>query len=289
MITDIRGWLARTGFPSDIEISPMAPGLGHTTLWRITGPDTHGDLVLRVFPTGDTVVADREALAMGAAGAAGLPVPAVLATGEIEDRRVLLISLVPGATVAAALEEAERAFALGETLGTLLGRLNAIAAPADLAPRDAWLDRAGPALAPLRGRLAAMPNADRLLHLDYHPENVLLSEGEVTGIIDWTNALAGPPHIDLGRSRATLQTVRLLPTVPPEVAATVEQFVDGLVTGHAAVHGPDPEPDLSLAWGFGTICVDFSRHVERPGTWVTPELVAALEERRDALIARVVG
>jgi aminoglycoside phosphotransferase (APT) family kinase protein len=287
MLGRIQEWLARAGFPVDAEVAPMTPGLGSTLLWRISGAGGT-DYVLRVYPPGDGTWRDRETLAMRAASGAGLPVPDVLTTDAIDGRPAMLTTFAPGTTVAAAIgSEPQRAMETGRVLGTLLGEINRLPAPENLAPAEAWLDRAGPALAPLRARLAAMPNADRLLHLDYHPENVLMDGDGVTAVIDWTNTLPGPPHIDLGRSRAILQMVRTLPTMAPELASGVEAFEAGLVGGHAGIHGPDPEPDLSLAWGVGTQCVDFAPHVDVPGSWVTPELVAALEATRDRLIARV--
>jgi aminoglycoside phosphotransferase (APT) family kinase protein len=287
MLQRIQEWLARSGFPADTEIASMTPGLGSTMLWRISGAGP-ADCVLRVFPPGDARWRDREALAMRAAARAGLPVPDVVMLDAIADRPAMLTTFVPGTTVAATLDPG-RAPATGRTLGRLLGEINQISAPEGLAPADAWRDRAGPALAPLRDRLAALPDADRLLHLDYHPENVLMAGDAVTGIVDWTNTLPGPPHIDLGRSRAILRMVRMLPTVPPEVASVLEAFETGLVAGHAGTHGPDPAPDLTLAWGIGTICVDFAPQTETPESWVTSDLVAQLEATRDALIARVMG
>jgi aminoglycoside phosphotransferase (APT) family kinase protein len=288
MLRQIEEWLARAGFPADAEISTMTPGLGKTAMWRVSGTGRASDFVLRLFPPGDERWRDRETLAMRAVGAAGLPVPEVVRTGAVGDRPAMLMTLAPGTTVGKALGPG-RATAIGRSLGELLGTLNQLPAPDGLAPADAWLDRAGPALAPLRDRLAALPNADRLLHLDYHPENVLIEGDAVTAIIDWTNTLPGPAHIDLGRSRAILQMIRTLRVVPPEVVAAVGAFESGLVIGHAAVHGPDPAPDLSLAWGFGTICVDFAPQVDRPESWVTRALVDELDATRDALIARALA
>ncbi len=287
MLHDIEAWLARSGFPADVEIASMTPGLGATTLWRISGAGGP-DYVLRIFPPGDAIWRDRETLAMRAVMRAGLPVPDVIRTDAIAGRPAMLTTFVPGATVAAALHaHPERAATTGRTLGTLLGHINRMPAPEGLAPADRWLDRAGPALAPLHDRLAAMPNADRLLHLDFHPENVMMTDDEVTGVIDWTNTLPGPPHIDLGRSRAILRLVRMLPGVTPDIATALDSFAAGLVEGHATIHGPDPDPDLTLAWGVATQCVDFAPQATRPESWVTPELLAQLETSRDALIARV--
>ena len=287
MQADIRDWLARSGFPIDVEIASMTPGLGNTMLWRISGAGS-ARYALRIFPPGNARPRDREALAMRAVTAAGLPVPDVIRTDTIAGRPAMLTTFLPGTTVAAALAgNPERAAATGRTLGRLLGEINRLPAPAGLAPPGQWLDRAGPALAPLRDRLAAMPNADRLLHLDFHPENVMVDGDDVSGVIDWTNTLPGPPHIDLGRSRAILRMIRMLPDVPTAVATGVEAFAAGLVAGHASIHGPDPDPDLTLAWGVATQCVDFAPQAAMPESWVTPELLAQLESSRDALIARV--
>jgi aminoglycoside phosphotransferase (APT) family kinase protein len=44
--------------------------------------------------------------------------------------------------------------------------------------------------------LASIGDGDRLLHLDLHPENVLLSpDGPV--VVDWTNARRGEPAFDV--------------------------------------------------------------------------------------------
>jgi hypothetical protein len=83
--------------------------------------------------------------------------------------------------------------------------------------------------------------------------------------------------------------ISLLPTVPPERLTAVAALEAGLVAGHAETHGPDPAPELTLAWGVGMICVDFAPQAERPDSWVTPDLLAGLEARRDALIARVLA
>jgi aminoglycoside phosphotransferase (APT) family kinase protein len=42
------------------------------------------------------------------------------------------------------------------------------------------------------------------IHRDYHPGNVLFSGGRRTGIVDWVNACAGPPEIDIAHCRLNL-------------------------------------------------------------------------------------
>ena len=52
---------------------------------------------------------------------------------------------------------------------------------------------------------AGPPPHDRVfLHRDYHPGNVLWTGGQVTGIVDWVSACAGPPEEDVAHCRANL-------------------------------------------------------------------------------------
>jgi aminoglycoside phosphotransferase (APT) family kinase protein len=48
------------------------------------------------------------------------------------------------------------------------------------------------------------PVAMRFIHRDFHPANVLWSEGEVSGIVDWVNGCIGPVGIDVGHCRVNL-------------------------------------------------------------------------------------
>src|SRR5688572_4905981 len=68
---------------------------------------------------------------------------------------------------------------------------------ADLRRRPWRLARHARTLAELHDRLHEIPyEGERLLHLDLHPENVLVSpRGPV--VIDWTNARAGEPALDV--------------------------------------------------------------------------------------------
>lgn len=53
-------------------------------------------------------------------------------------------------------------------------------------------------------RELAPANGARFLHRDFHPTNVLWSDGELTGVIDWVNACVGPGNLDVGHCRLDL-------------------------------------------------------------------------------------
>lgn len=132
--------------------------------------DLGGGRVLRRFRAGGDP--EREALVMEHAHHHGYPVPRVLEVAP----DALVLERIEGSTM---LEELRR--------------------------RPWTLRRHAPVLAQLHQRLHELPapsglpsvsDGDRLLHLDLHPDNVMLSpSGPV--VIDWTNARRGDPPLDV--------------------------------------------------------------------------------------------
>jgi aminoglycoside phosphotransferase (APT) family kinase protein len=53
-------------------------------------------------------------------------------------------------------------------------------------------------------RLSVMP--DSIVHMDYHPQNVLVRGIHVTGVIDWVSADRGDRHLDAATTSAILAT-----------------------------------------------------------------------------------
>lgn len=59
--------------------------------------------------------------------------------------------------------------------------------------------------------LPAPAGPTALIHRDYHPGNVLVDDGVITGIVDWPNACAGPPEVDIAHCRLNLAITHGLP------------------------------------------------------------------------------
>ncbi|MFD7643932.1 phosphotransferase [Kitasatospora sp. NPDC059795] len=125
----------------------------------------------------DGLSADGEAEMMTHLAEHGYPVPAVWAAERPED---LIMERLGGPTMLQSLEAGTTsAAAAGELLAELLRRLHQIPP-----------------------RAAARPG-DRVLHLDLHPDNVLLTaHGPV--VIDWSTAAEGEPGLDDATSAVIL-------------------------------------------------------------------------------------
>ena len=281
----LRAWLASHGFPQLTGLVSMQTGLGATSLWSFDPGGGQPRLVARCFAPGNQAAAERERLAMTTALAAGGPVPQVVASGEIDGAPVLVTLFVEGAPIRDRLLAApQEAGALGRAMGVALGQIHRCLSPVSASTRS-WLDGLDPSLEPLRSQFAHIPDQDRLLHLDYHPLNVIDHGGAITGVIDWENTRSGPPHIDLARSRAILQATLLSGVFPPEATPVIAAFEGGLVAGHTGIVGPDPHPALSTAWGLTFTLADLTAQSAKPGTPFTAKVLARLTALRDEAIA----
>ncbi|MEV0718306.1 aminoglycoside phosphotransferase family protein [Asanoa sp. NPDC050611] len=109
-------------------------------------------------------------------------------------------------------------------------------------------DSAGTAkvLADLHERLHALPPrlgkepGDRIIHLDLHPDNVMLTDrGPV--LFDWANATEGPPDRDVAMTLLIMAQVTFW-TTEPQLAAIA-------TAGFAALCAALPTPSAAeLAW-----------------------------------------
>ncbi|MER6949754.1 phosphotransferase [Nonomuraea sp. NPDC000554] len=163
--------------------------------------------VLRRYRSGHD--ATGEAVLMAHLSASGFPVPRVHPGGEA--RTDLVMDRLSGPTMAQALLSGSMAAEEGgETLARLLGHLHTVPARAGNGP------------------------GDRILHLDLHPENVLLTpEGPV--VIDWCNAEEGPPGLDWAMSALILAQVAV--AAAPERAAAVRAVLVSLLENRGTEPG----------------------------------------------------
>jgi aminoglycoside phosphotransferase (APT) family kinase protein len=191
-------FLARYGI-ADVTGAARATGGNDTEVWRV---DRANDAVaVRVFRPKSGARIVGEVAAMLAAHAV-VPVPRVVLIGEWHGRYVAVIEWVRGVTLLAALQaRPSRVWRLGVTFGAAQAAMHRATPPAVVPAPEVWSSRLVPdvsdgARTAMLRDAATAPRA--LLHLDYHPMNVLVDDADrVTGVIDWADAAAGPPAADL--------------------------------------------------------------------------------------------
>jgi len=174
---------------------------------------------------------DVEAAAMAAAKAAGAPAPGAIARVEVDGRPGLVMERVAGVDL---LTQSGRkpwtVASAGYAMGVAHARLHAVTAPPEL---PALKERArarsiDAARVPddLRARALAaldmLPDGAQLLHGDFHPGNVIVTD-EGAQVIDWPNAAAGDPDADIAR---TLLTLRI--GEPPEGTPALVRALIGI-------------------------------------------------------------
>ena len=287
--------LTGLGIEDVVDCSPLPSGMGGTLLWKVTRDTAPQQLVLRVFPGGHDHLAAREAAAHRIAIAGGVPAPQVIASGrpvlrgQRGDDVAIVMTWSPGRQAAEELlASPDQAYAIGESCGRTLGALHRIRPPgkanAALGPDASWLTWSrGEHTERVRELWSTTP-FDRmrerpvLLHLDFHPENVLLDGREVSGVLDWANARWGPPEADLARSSAIMWLIPHHPRIPSEARPALADYAAGLRAGHRTAYGPTSDAPLFTAWALSAQWADLERKVGTEGFWVSP---ATLEELRD--------
>ena len=145
-----------------------------------------GGRVLRRYRHGGPT--RREAELMGYLAERGYPVPKVYECTDDE----MVMERVDGPTMLTMIQRRPlNAGAYARQLAELHNRLHEIAAPE-------WLERHA-------------SGGDRMIHLDLHPDNIILSaNGPV--VIDWRNARAGAPGADIADIQVIFKVFR--PPVP---------------------------------------------------------------------------
>ena len=211
---DPREVLAGLGFAETSEPRRVKGGWD-TLLWRFGTPDGR-EHSLRVFCLpGRNEIAWRERLALETCAIAGLPAPRIEKLGEIQGLPAMVLSWCPGIPILAFVEKKPWAlWRLGRLFGRAQAQMHAVAPPNEFvaAAPDDWVYRGGDQYAYLATHALSMGlSTSSLIHMDFHPLNLVSDGTQVTGILDWSGAAAGDPRADLARTEITL----LAAPIPP--------------------------------------------------------------------------
>jgi aminoglycoside phosphotransferase (APT) family kinase protein len=285
--------LAAVGLPKASHVEPVRGG-ADAVIWRVELAGR--PYALRLLRSDQAGQARREVAALATAAATGLPVPPVVAAGSWQDRPVLVLAWISGQPLRDVLAERplnlRRVRVLGVAFGRAQAAIHALPPPADLrahpVPWEAW---AGPDPA-LRACLAALPmRPPALVHLDYHPSNVLVAGEQVTAVLDWANARAGDPRADVAR---TLSILRLAPLAAggAGVSAWVARraFETGWRRGYRQAMGPVGELAPFCWWAGLVMERDLAPRLGRVDLpWLTPAFLDRVRQWTAVWRARASG
>jgi aminoglycoside phosphotransferase (APT) family kinase protein len=265
------------------SITPVTGGMD-AAIWRVERAE--GRYALRVFRKEQARACAREAAVLGAT-LPGVPVPRLHAHGSWRDRPAMLIGWCPGKMLVSALgANPARLPSLAAEFGRVQAHLHAAPVPPALInPHFRWYDWHNSGAGPLGERLRAVERTPpSLLHLDYHPLNVLVEEGRVSAVLDWTNVNAGDRRADLARTLTILRLSPLPETIPPLVGRLALRLVEqNWRRGYRAVAGPVGGMAPFYAWAGVAMLNDLA---PRLGTSVTEEELAPVRRWADYWSAR---
>jgi aminoglycoside phosphotransferase (APT) family kinase protein len=249
--------LAALGITGATNATPVSGG-SDTAIWRVA----HGQQLyaLRVFRAGQAATYQREIAAMRAAQAGGLPIPAIQAAGSWHDRPALLLSWCDGEPLLRTLQrQPARLWSLGIQFGRTQAAIHAIApAPAPELRHDDWIAWAGADETALQTRLRAVAaGATQLLHLDYHPLNLMTDGRRMTAVLDWANARVGDPRADAARSYSILAIDPHWPR-QPHIALFRHILARAWRRGYEQVAEPLGDLALFYAWAGAVMLRDLA-------------------------------
>ena len=224
---------AELGAPGvDFSDAPIPVGGGYDTevfafsLFRASGPFAE-PLILRLLGTHHAPTrALRERTVQNVVAGLGYPVPRVLSVGvdpAVLGGAFLVMERVPGQP----LIEVKR-IGIAALMAHLMVRLHDLDARVlldALTPEEravmtfegflgqlgsrvtrGSLEGLSPAMAWLSAHRPPEPPRPVICHGDFHPFNILMSEGNVTGVVDWPNAVIADPAYDVAATRSIIST-----------------------------------------------------------------------------------
>ena len=59
-----------------------------------------------------------------------------------------------------------------------------------------------------------LPDGNQVCHMDYHPDNIMFEQGEISAVIDWSNSGRGNPLADVCRTSILLRAASSPPGTP---------------------------------------------------------------------------
>jgi aminoglycoside phosphotransferase (APT) family kinase protein len=221
--TEAIGWVETEAHARVLAQRALDGGMSSALhLLTLDAPPPEDHVVLRRYVLDwvrdEPEIPGNEALALHLLGdnRAGIPAPRLIATdpdGSVVGVPATLMTAVSGSLVWNPIDRTAWLRSLAE-LAVAIHSLPAAPELSDWAPyapyartAPSWSRHPQAWLTAYRVWDGPAPTSERVfLHRDFHPGNVLWTDGVITGVVDWTSSCAGPPEEDIGHCRAILAT-----------------------------------------------------------------------------------
>jgi aminoglycoside phosphotransferase (APT) family kinase protein len=198
-------------------------------------------------------MAKREELVLKVCHKAGLPVPAVEKSAKINELPVLVLSWCEGLPLISFIERKPwTVWYWGRIFGELQAKLHKIKPPAEFTKKGAvdWISRIPEEYKKIASYILILnPSCKSIIHLDFHPLNIISDGSKITGIIDWSGACAGDTRADLARTEVTILTA----PIPPSPMCLVLNFARKVFLkawryGYIKIAGSIPNYHPFISW-----------------------------------------
>jgi Ser/Thr protein kinase RdoA (MazF antagonist) len=262
-----------------------------TLLWRFKTEDGLYH-TLRIYhkPQGFIEeMAKREELVLKVCQRAGLPVPAVEKVAKINELPVLVLSWCEGLPLLSFIEKKPwTVWHWGRVFGELQARLHKIKPPYEFI-RDAsldWVNRIPQEYTKIASYILALnPSCDSIIHLDFHPLNIISDGSKITGIIDFSGACCGDIRADLARTEVTILTAPIPPSpMQPVLNFARKIFLKAWRYGYAKISVTIPDYQPFIAWACANILWEIEHSGAEFNSWVRKEEIKTLSNTLRELI-----
>jgi aminoglycoside phosphotransferase (APT) family kinase protein len=251
--------LADLGYTKISELKRIYGGWA-TLLWRFKTEDGSYH-TLRIYHKPQKFkedMAEREELVLKICHKAGLPVPAVEKSAKINELPVLVLSWCEGLPLLSFIEKKPwQVWHWGRVFGELQAKLHKIKPPAELIKKTSidWISRITGEYKKIASYILTLnPSSDSIIHLDFHPLNIISDGSKITGIIDFSGACLGDIRADLARTEVTILTA----PIPPSPIHAILDFARRIFLkawryGYTKTAGAIPNYHPFIGWACGNI------------------------------------
>lgn len=267
---DPDAFLRAMGF-ADGTLLEQVTGGADTQIWKVQVENE--PYALRVFRPDQAGSMEREVRHLKIAANAGIPVPSVKAHRVVDGCPVMLIQWLSGETLGPYMaNHPEKALALAFAFG----RTHAEMHQKSPVFAETWLDKIGDGWQ--RAVFERLHHTEsRLIHLDFHPLNVMTDGDRITGIFDWTNSEIADPRFDVARTWAIFRLSPMIDRSDPAFRAYLNRMLREYRRGYADIAGPPRQMAPFMAVIANEMISEIRHHERVNGRLIPPVALTRIE------------